>query len=97
MAVGSQERFEAIRPRVVEIFGAADATVERVARVIRLMEIGWHDLYGEPSPPDEVVDDVLTCSDGTIEGLVDSVWLAVTDWRDLRLAADARRSTRRRP
>jgi hypothetical protein len=89
--VGADERFNEIRSRVVEVFGADDAMVERVARVIRLLEIAWHDVYGDPSPPGEVVDDVLACSQGTIEGLVDAVSLAVTDWRDLRIAADARR------
>src|SRR3954451_25238436 len=96
VAVGSEERFNAIRSRVVTIFGADDATVERVARVIRLLELAWHDVYGELSPPDEVVDDVLMCSEGTIEGLVDSVSEAVTDWRDLRVAADAQRNRHRR-
>ena len=79
------------------MFGAADATVERVARVIRLMEIAWHDCYGEPSPPAEVVDDVLTCCEGTLEGLVDAVSLAITDWRDLRVAANAKRRGLRQP
>src|SRR3954451_17654490 len=96
VAVGGEERFNAIRSRVVAIFGADDATVERVARVIRLLELAWHDLYGELSPPDEVVDDVLMCSERTIEGLVDSVSEAVTDWRDLRVAADAQRNRHRR-
>jgi hypothetical protein len=92
VAVGSEERFEAIRSRVVAVFGADDATVERAARVIRLLELAWHDVHGELSPPDEVVDDVLTCSKGTIEGLVDAVSGAVTDWRDLRVVADAERN-----
>jgi hypothetical protein len=92
MAVGRQERFELIRPRVAELFGNSPGVIERVARVFELMEIAWHDVYGEPSPPREVVDDVLTCSGGTLEGLVDSAWGAVIDWRDLRLAADARRN-----
>jgi hypothetical protein len=96
VAVGSEERFNAIRSRVVAIFGADDATVERVARVIRLLELAWHDACGEISPPDEVLDDVLTCSQGTIEGLVDAVSEAVTDWRDLRVAADAQRNPQRR-
>ena len=94
MAVGSKERFDALRPRVVEVFGASDATIGRVARVLRLLEIAWHDLYDEPAPPADVVEDVLICSNGTIEGLVDAVSLAVTDWRDLRVAADAQRRRR---
>ena len=93
MAVGRQERFNLIRPRVADLFGDSSDTVDRVARVFELMEKAWHDLYGEPSPPDEVVDDVLVCSDGTLEGLVDSAWIAVVDWRDLRVAADTKRNS----
>jgi hypothetical protein len=62
VAVGADERFSQIRSRVVEVFGADDGMVERVARVVRLLEIGWHDIYGDPNPPGEVLDDVLACS-----------------------------------
>lgn len=87
MAVGRRERFESIRPRVVELYGTANDTIERVARVFELMELAWHDAYGEPAPPQNVVDDVLTCSRGTLEGLVDAAHLAVVDSRDLAVAA----------
>jgi len=96
MAVGRSERFEIIRPRVIELFGSDEATLGRVSRVIELMERAWHDSFGEPSPPSEVVRDVLTCSGGTIEGLLDSAHLAVTDWRDLRVAASRAQSKPRR-
>jgi hypothetical protein len=92
VAVGRHERFELIRPRVAEFFGDSPEVVERVARVFALLEIAWHDVYGEPSPPPEVVDDVLICAGGTLDGLVDAAWEAVVDWRDLRLAADAKRN-----
>jgi len=81
-----------IRPSVVELFGSSSDKIDRVARIFELMERAWHDVYGEPSPPSEVVEDILACSGGTLEGLIDSAWSAVTDWRDLRLAADAKRN-----
>lgn len=97
MAVGRQERFDLIRPRVAGLFGNSGETLDRVARIFELMEIAWHDVHGEPSPPSEVVDDILTCSGGSLEGLIDSAWSAVIDWRDLRLAADAIRNPARLP
>ena len=55
-----------------------------------LFELAWHDGYGEVTPSVEVVEDVLILSGGTIEGLVQAALLAVTDRRDLRVAADTR-------
>ncbi len=37
--------------------------------------------------PSDVIDDVLTCSEGTIEGLVAAGRLAIEDRRDLALRA----------
>jgi len=55
--------------------------------------MAWHDCYGEVSPPEEVIDDVLLCSGGTLGGLIEAAQLAVIDRRDLKLRADdARRS-----
>jgi hypothetical protein len=87
MAVGRSERFEVIRPRVVELFGGEPETLARVARVFELTELAWHDCYGEPSPPPQVVADILACSGGTLDGLVDAAHLAVVDSRDLALRA----------
>jgi len=48
------------------------------------MEKAWHDSYGEGSAPsEEIVDDVLLCSAGTLPGLIDAAHVAVVDWRDL--------------
>jgi hypothetical protein len=46
----------------------------------------------EVSPPEEIIDDLLLLSDGRLDGLVSAARLAVTDWRDLKLAAAARRN-----
>jgi hypothetical protein len=87
MAVGRAERFEERKPRVIAVFGDDDATIRTVAQVFELMEMAWHDCYGEPSPPEAVVDDVLTCSGGTLHGLIAAVRMAVLDRRDLAVWA----------
>ena len=61
--------------------------------LLELLEIAWHDCYGEISPAEQIVDDVLVLSEGRLDALVRNCRRAVTDWRDIRLAADARRST----
>jgi hypothetical protein len=91
MAVGRSERFAAIRPRVVELFGDEAGTLARVAQVLELTELAWHDCHGEPGPPPKVVDDILACSGGTLDGLVDAAHLAVVDARDLALRASGAR------
>jgi hypothetical protein len=39
-----------------------------------------------------VVEDVWAVAEGSLGGLASAARLAVTDWRDLRVAADQRRS-----
>ena len=63
-----------------------------VAQVFELMELAWHDCYGEVAPPEDVVDDVLLCSEGTLGGLVDAAHRAVIDRRDLSVWASALRT-----
>lgn len=94
MAVGRAERFEERKPRVVAVFGDDDATIRGVARVFELMELAWHDCYSEVTPPEEVVDNVLLCSGGTLSGLIDAAHLAVIDSRDLSVWASALRDDR---
>jgi hypothetical protein len=69
-----------------------DDEVGAALDLLELVELAWHDCYGEITPSDAVVDDVLVLSGGTLAGLVVAARLAVTDWRDLRIAADALRS-----
>ena len=88
VAVGRAERWKERQPRVSATFGDDAETQRRVAAVFELMEMAWHDCYGEATPPEQVVDDVLLCSRGTLSGLIDAAQLAVVDWRDLRLRAD---------
>ncbi|HET7128578.1 MAG TPA: hypothetical protein VFJ93_05845 [Gaiellaceae bacterium] len=89
MAIGRAERFEERKPRVVAVFGSSDEVLRRVAEIFALMEMAWHDCYGEITPPEAVVDDVLLCSGGTLEGLVTAAHLGVVEARDLRVWASS--------
>jgi hypothetical protein len=94
MAIGRAERFEERKPRVVAVFGSDDETIRTVARALELMEMAWHDCYAEITPSEEVVENVLLCSGGTLGGLINAAHLAVIDRRDLSVwAAEVRRKT----
>jgi hypothetical protein len=98
MAIGRAERFEERKPRVIAAFGDDDETRLAVSRVFELMEMAWHDCYAEVTPSEEVVDNVLLCSRGTLGGLIHAAHMAVIDERDLSIwAADLRDKTRRLP
>ena len=64
----------------------------RALDLLELVELAWHDCYGEITPSEELVDDMLLLSDGNIDKLIDVARLVVTDWRDVKLAAAERRS-----
>lgn len=89
MAISRSERRRQREPRVSAVFG--DAQSPRVLDLLELLELAWHDCYGEISPPEEVIDDILVMSDGHLDGLILASRRAVEDWRDLRVAADQRR------
>jgi hypothetical protein len=95
MAVGRDERMAERKPRFVAAFGDDAVTLRSVIEVFALLEMAWHDCYGEITPPEEVIDNVLLCSGGTIAGLVGAAHLAVIDQRDLWIAAEAIRRTGR--
>lgn len=63
-------------------------SVEAVLDLLETMEIAWHDLYGEISPPESVIDDVLVVSGGNLAALMRAVRLGLADPRDLWVAAD---------
>lgn len=90
MAVSRAERRREREPRVVAIFGKQQASL--ALDLFDITELAWHDCYGEVTPPESVIEDMLTLSDGTIGGLVQAALLAVTDWRDLNVVAEERRS-----
>jgi hypothetical protein len=82
------DRRAARAPRAAELF---TSQAEAALDALELLELAWHDCYGEASPPDQVIDDVWVVADGDLARLLSAARLAVTDFRDLRLAADARR------
>ena len=95
----------AYRPPSSASAGASVATrpVARRARVRRrtppaaldlldLLELAWHDTHGDLTPPADVVEDVWRVADGDLGRLVAAARLAITDWRDLRVAADQARA-----
>ena len=57
--------------------------------VLELVEFAWHDCYSEITPPEEVVDDIFVAAQGSLVAFVHMARLAVEDFRDLRMTADA--------
>jgi hypothetical protein len=91
VAIGRAERLERLEPRLLATFGHNATTLRAVNAALTLMEMAWHDCYGEVAPSDDVVDDVLRCSEGTLDGLVNAAHLAVIDRRDLAVWAQSLR------
>jgi len=90
MAVGRAERRKLRWDRTVAVFGEDTAPI--ALDLLELTELAWHDCYGELTPSEDVVDDILLLSDGDINQLIQAARLAVTDWRDLKVAADKLRN-----
>ena len=90
MPIGRAERRAERESQVVALFGPQQAP--SALDLIDIIELAWHDCYGEVTPPPSVIEDMLTVSDGTIAGLIQAGLLAVTDWRDLAVSADDRRN-----
>lgn len=88
VAVGRAQRLAERQARFREVFGAKAKIALDLTEVL---EYAWHDCYGELTPPDEVIEDILICSQGSVEEMIGVVRLAITDWRDLRLWADGLR------
>jgi hypothetical protein len=90
VTIGRAARRAERRPRVTAVVGrgAAEAALD----ILELTELAWHDCYGEVTPPDDVVEDILACSHGELPAFARAARLAVEDRRDLRLAADAARN-----
>lgn len=90
MAVSRVDRRNDREPRVRAVFD--DRHAKAALDLLELLELAWHDCYQEISPPESIIDDVLLLSEGALDKLVEAARLAVTDSRDLRLAADACRA-----
>ncbi len=85
MSENSSSRSQQRKPRAAEIFGGQSGAA---LAIFELLELAWHDCYGEVSPPDAVLEDVWTASRGHLDDLALAAHLAVVDFRDLRLNAD---------
>jgi len=85
MAISRQDRRAAREPLVRAAF-PDDAGA--VLDLLELTELAWHDCYGEVSPPEDVVVDIVTCGQGDMATAVRAARLAVEDFRDLRLWAE---------
>lgn len=84
MAVGRAERREQRTSRFEEVFGER---AETALDLFEILELAWHDCYGEVSPPSTIEDHILVVSEGTMGGLIGACRLALQDWRDLSLRA----------
>ncbi len=86
MVIGRGARRDARTERVRARFGENRLTA--ALDLLELLELAWHDCYGESTPSEEIVDDVLLLSEGELDKLVSAARLAVVDYRDLRVRAD---------
>lgn len=84
------ERRAQRRTKVAVLF--ADST-DRALDLLELLEMAWHDSYGEGTPPEDVIDDVLLLSGGSLRSLIRWTRLAVADYGEVRTAAAGVRSS----
>ncbi|HKY13935.1 MAG TPA: hypothetical protein VJM33_03350 [Microthrixaceae bacterium] len=89
MVSSRAERRSHREDQVSELFGAKRSAA--ALDLLELVELSWHDCYGEVTPPDAVIEDILVLSGGDLAQLISAARLAVDDWRDTRVAADALR------
>jgi hypothetical protein len=92
VAVGRAERWAERRPRVVAVFGEDAETLRAVEKLFELLELAWQDVYNEITPSEQIVEEILLCSQGTLAGLIEAARVAVVDRRDLHVWAGALRA-----
>jgi hypothetical protein len=90
MAISRAERRAARADRARELFGKNSAAA---LDLLELVEFAWHDCFNEVSPPDQVIEDIWIVSEAELPKLVRAARLAVHDYRDLRMSADALRES----
>ncbi len=71
-------------PRRGHLREAAPAALD----LLELTELAWHDCYAEITPSEEIINEILLCSEGDLGRLARGCRLAVEDWRDLRVWAE---------
>ena len=89
MVTSRAERRAAREAQAREHFGPDAAAA---LDLLELVELAWHDCYAEPSPPDQVIEDIWTGARGDLTQLVHAAHLAVVDFRDLHVNATKVRS-----
>lgn len=88
MVASSADRRRARSQRATKVFGKrADAALDALA----LLDFAWHDCYGESSPSDAIMEDIWEVSGDNLAQFVVAAYLAVIDFRDLRVWADEHR------
>jgi hypothetical protein len=92
VVVGRAARRAAREPDVTRAFGPHAAAA---LDLLELTEFAWHDCYGDVTPPDPVVEDILVVASGDLGSLIRAARLAVEDSRDLRGSADRIRQDER--
>ncbi len=90
MTIGRDARRAERAPLVEEVIGKPFASAG--LDLLELVELAWHDCYGEITPPDDVVLNILTCSQGDLATMIRAASIAVSDWRDLHLWAASLRN-----
>jgi hypothetical protein len=86
MAVSRAERRKDRTPGAIAVFGEDKAPV--ALDLLELTELAWHDCYGDITPSEAIIDDILLLSEGSIDRLIEVARLAVTDRRDLAVAVE---------
>ena len=86
--ISRAERRAAREERVRRVFGER---TQAALDLLEITELAWHDCYGEITPPEDIVDDMLALSEGDLGKLIAAARLALTDWRDLKMQTLARR------
>jgi hypothetical protein len=88
MATSSADRRSARSLRATAVFGKhADAALDALA----LLDLAWHDCYGDPSPSETIINDIWEVCDGNLAQFIVAAHLALIDFRDLRAWADTHR------
>ena len=91
MTVSRADRRRERESRVRAVF--ADRQVSPALDLLELLELARHDCYGDISPPEDIVDDLLLLSEGSMDKLAAAAKLATTDWRDVKIAASTARGS----
>lgn len=89
MVIGEADRRRSRSPRATGVFGSqAAAALDALA----LLDMAWHDCYGETCPPEQVIEDIWLVANGDLAQFISAAHLAVIDFRDLRMSANEMRS-----